>query len=198
MAPTVQPEVIDMQTKAKSNSIITHELSDAGVLTFMVKGAGSFTFDPAMASEVCRKRAAIHGFIQRISDGGALGRDTTTGRPASPEDKRARMERIAQHYASGSVEWSIARAESSGPGLDTLLLAAVAEVRGVTVERVRELIAAGAAKRDMKPGAYLALAAAADAIAPIVTRMKAERAAASGLNANDILDDMDDEEEALM
>ena len=150
MALTVQPEVIDMQTKAKSNSIITHELSDAGVLTFNVKGAGSFTFDPALASAACRARAAIHGFIQRISDGGALGRDTTTGRPASPEDKLARMERIAQHYASGSVEWAIARAESSGPGLDTLLLAAVAEVRGVTIERVREIGRASCRERVFK------------------------------------------------
>ena len=62
-----------MQTKAKANSTITHSMQD-GKIEFRVLNAGSFSFDPDKVSAENRARAMIHGFVQRISDGGALSR----------------------------------------------------------------------------------------------------------------------------
>lgn len=97
-----------MQTKPKANSVITHEVS-GDVITFHVKQAGDVVLDMSRVSEACRERAAIHGFIQRISDGAAMSRNPETGQPATPEEKMARMAALAEHYMSGTSDWSMRR-----------------------------------------------------------------------------------------
>src|SRR4030067_2646371 len=91
-----------MLTKPKANSIITHTLSeDKCVITFTVKDAegagrpGRFTFDVTQVHADMQHMAAIHGFIQRISGGGAMSRGKETGRPATPTEKMARMQTTA-------------------------------------------------------------------------------------------------------
>lgn len=175
-----------MQTKPKSNSIITHTLREDGAILFHVKGCEDIVFDPARVSEPNRLRAMRHGFVQRISDAAAIPRDTTNGQPALPSAKRAAMARLADHYLSGAETWAIDR-EGGGPGLDGTILAAVAEATGRTVEQVRTMVAEGCVKREMKPGAYLNQLATAKAVVPILARM---RAAQSTVNADEELDAM--------
>lgn len=107
-----------MQTKPKSNSVITHEVA-GNVITFHVKQAGDIVFDMDSVSVENRERAAIHGFIQRISDGAAMSRDPVSGKPATPAEKMARMSAIADHYQSGSTDWSMRR---EGTGVEGGLL----------------------------------------------------------------------------
>ena len=107
-----------MQVKPKSNSIITHEVS-GNVITFHVKQAGSIVFDMDKVNPANVSHAAIHGFIQRISDGAAMSRDPQTGQPATPADKHARMQSIAEHYMSGVADWSMRR---EGVGIEGGLL----------------------------------------------------------------------------
>jgi hypothetical protein len=96
------------------------------------------------------------------------------------------MKRLVDHYSSGAEGWSPER-DASGPGLDSLLLAAVAEALGKTVDDVRTLVASGAEKAGCKPSEYLAAASSSAKAAPIVARMRGERAGVSG---DDILADM--------
>lgn len=91
-----------MQTKPKSNSVVTHEVMGS-VITFHVRDAGSFEIDTANLSPGIMVQAALHGIIQKVSDGAAIGRDPETGKPASPADKQARMQAIANGLEKG--EW---------------------------------------------------------------------------------------------
>lgn len=132
-----------MQTKAKSNSIITHALAEDGcTITFKVRGAGEFTFDVLSAHPNMQHRAAIHGFVQRIADGAALSRDTETGKPASPDEKLANMLRIAEHYASGIDQWKL-NSDGTGAGRTSIVVQALAAIQGVShaemLTRVQEL-----------------------------------------------------------
>lgn len=118
-----------MNTKAKSNSVITHELvpgrtvGDACII-FSVVNIGDIKLEISALSESNQERAMIHGMIQRISDAAAIPRDTTTGKSATPQEKFDAMAKLVAHYESGTSEWS--RVRESGEGNSGgLLLAAL-------------------------------------------------------------------------
>jgi len=169
-----------MQTKPKSNSVITHALGEDGVLTFNVIGAGTFPFDISKVSQANRDRAARHGFIQRLTDAAAIGRDKATGASAPPSVKLAAMQRLAEFYMAGGDDWSPAREAGGGPGLDGVILAAVAEATGKTLEEVRVMVAEGAGRKAITPKAYLAALGTAKLVAPIVARIRGKDAGVSG------------------
>lgn len=176
-----------MQTKPKSNSVVTVTAGAGDTLVFDVRGAGTFTFDPASMSAANHRRAMLQGVITRISNGAAIARDKATGASASPAAKFEAIKSIADHLASGSEDWSAARVSGAGraAGGDRLIVAAVAEARGVSAEEVRALVAAEATKRGVKPGALLAALATAKAVAPILARM---RAAESSVDADEVFE----------
>jgi hypothetical protein len=93
-----------MITKPKSNSVITHAL-DGSHLTFMVQDAGNVVLDMDKLSDAVKRRATVHGMIQRISDAAALSRDSVTGKSASAADKLAAMRELVEHYSTGTAEW---------------------------------------------------------------------------------------------
>jgi len=96
-----------MQSKPKSNSVITHVINASGnLLAFRVMGAGEVALDMLKLNEAIITRAAIHGMIQRISDAAAISRDPETGKPATPAEKLAAMSALVEHYHSGASEWS--------------------------------------------------------------------------------------------
>lgn len=101
-----------MQTKPKSNSVVTHTVA-GNVITFHVLGVGDITFDTALVHTAVAERAAVHGFIQRISDAAAISRDPKTGKSATPDEKHDAMLELVNHYQSGSPEWS--RVGQAGP-----------------------------------------------------------------------------------
>lgn len=170
-----------MQTKPKSNSVVTHELhTDIGQVIFKVVGAGEFTLDTTKISEAIRSRAMLHGLIQRISDAAAIGRDPATGKPVAdaPQLKLANMRRLADHYMSGSEFWTVPREPSTGPGLDRLILAAVCEATGKSDADVRLMVSEGSTKHAIAAKVYLESLAGAAKVKPIYERMKAEQASA--------------------
>lgn len=101
-----------MQSKPKANSVITHEVN-GDVILFHVAGAGTLTLDLSKVHADNVQRGAVHGFIQRVSDGAAMSRDPVTGKPATAADKAARMAAIIAHYESGAAEWSM-RGQGTG------------------------------------------------------------------------------------
>lgn len=96
-----------MATDRKRNSVIGHSINEAtGVITFEVVGAGSFSFDVTKAGEANAQKAAFHGYVQKISDKAAIGRDPDTGRSASPKEKYDAMHALAKHLEGGGT-WSM-------------------------------------------------------------------------------------------
>lgn len=88
-----------MESKRKSNSVITHAVAGA-LITFNV-GEQSFTFDAGAGGPEMFQTAAVHGFVQKISDRAAIGRDPETGTSATPEEKFAAMKECADRLMAG-------------------------------------------------------------------------------------------------
>lgn len=159
-----------MQTKPKSNSIITHTaaVTDQGYneITFTVRGAGQVTVDFEMLHPTIVARAAVHGMIQRISDAAAISRNTENGLAATPADKLLAMEKLVAHYHSGTDQWS--RVQSGGPK-GGLLFKALCEMYGddKTPEEIREFLDSLSDKEQ----AGLRLDSE---VAPIIARLKEE------------------------
>ena len=121
-----------MQTKPKSNSVITHALQQradgTALLTFIVKDVGNVVLDTAKCHAAVRAKAETHGWFQRINDAAAISRNTETGKPASPKDKFDALRALVEHYHSGTSDWS--RKSERLPGRDSsaLLIEAMCEV----------------------------------------------------------------------
>lgn len=102
-------------TGKRANWTIAHKVDvEAGAITWNVKGAGEIKLDLALVHEENRKRAMLHGFVQRVSDAAAQGRDGKTGASATPQQKYEAMRRLVEHYQGGSAEWSPARTGDGG------------------------------------------------------------------------------------
>src|SRR5437899_11211028 len=104
-----------MQSKRKSNSVITHTVHSGGLVDFTVEGAGSFAFDIGKLSSDLMQQAAIHGVVQKISDRAAIGRDPETGASASPEEKFAAMKECADRLMAGGP-WNATPTGGVGTG----------------------------------------------------------------------------------
>lgn len=118
-------------------------------------------------------RAMMHGYKQKISDAGAMARDTETGL-ADNAARVEKMRRMAETLASG--QWELERTGGgAGPGV---LARAISEAMGKDIVVVREWLkkmsAADKAALRMDPR-----------ILPIVQRMEAE--SASGVDTEDLL-----------
>lgn len=176
-----------MQTKEKTNSIVTHFLRPDGSLGFKVKlGKDAetgearyeeFSFDPTKAHQACRERAEMHGWIQRISDGAALSRDPETGLPATPESKAARMKRLAAHYESGAEGWSMQRsAGGEGPDAGLIITAMCNSVAGGDIDRANFLVQGLADKKAIDRKAALRMWADTKEVAEAIAAIRAARA----------------------
>lgn len=178
-----------MQAKPKVNSVITHALSeDKCIITFTVKDAegpgrpGRFTFDVTAAHPNMQHMAAVHGFIQRISDGAAMSRNKETGKPATPAEKMARMQAIADHYASGADTWAMNRTaggEGRGQG-PSIVVRAFAAIQGLSVADALARVREQAEKQRVTTKAYLKKLATAKAIIDKVAELRAAEASADG------------------
>ena len=99
-------------TGKRANWTIAHKVEGEGenaVIKFAVKGAGDLELKLKEVSIPNLLRAQVHGFVQRISDAAAMARDSKTGASATPQQKFEAMQRLVEHYQSGSSEWSPAR-----------------------------------------------------------------------------------------
>jgi hypothetical protein len=158
-----------MNTKAKSNSVITHEVQtgDEGtIIRFNVLGAGTVELNLDDCHNDIIQRAAVHGMIQRISDAAAIGRNPETGQSASPQDKLSAMTALVEHYTTGTSEWS--RRPQAGEGRSGgLLFRALCQMsEGTrTPEEIREWMAG-------KTKAQLAALRASERVAAIIATLR--------------------------
>lgn len=173
-----------MQTKAKSNSVITSTFdSDTRVLTFNVLGQGSLRLDLNRVSAANLARAAVHGFNQRIPDSAAIGQADSDGVPiAADERTRMKFERmrvLCEHYETGTEDWARRAAGGEG-GARSITLEALARVQACTYEEAQALVARRAEKSGKKPAAILAVLRNASAIAAAILKIREERTASAG------------------
>ena len=183
-----------MQTKAKANSTITHSMQD-GKIEFRVLNAGSFSFDPDKVSAENRARAMIHGFVQRISDGGALSRNPETGLPATPADKMARMQRIADHLMSGATEWAL-RVAAAGQPDSGLTLMGIMRALKLDLDATERFLAKLMVKWELDRTATIKRLGESPDVVQAIGDIKAERAASqTKVNASSLLDEIDAGEE---
>lgn len=118
-------------------------------------------------------RAMMHGYKQKISDAGAMARDTETGK-ADNEARVEKMRRMAEALANG--DWELQR--TGGGGGAGVLAKAVAEALGKDLAVVQEWLKGKSAAEK------LALRNASN-ILPIVQRMEAE--AAKSIDTDELL-----------
>jgi hypothetical protein len=178
-----------MQTKLKVNSVITHERLESGAIRFNVRGAGFVDFNLQKVHAANRDYAALHGFIQRISDGAAMSRDSTNGAPASPADKLAAMERLVEHYESGSDQWRLT-ATGEGGGR-SITVEAIAQVQSVDYDTAYARVEAFAAKRfegDTKKA--LAFFRDSEKVRTAMDAIKASRVGAPKIDADAALNEL--------
>jgi len=95
-----------MTTKSNTTRarVITTTLNDdATVMTFNVAGAGTFAIGLNDLSDDIRNAAMWHGLKQKVSDAAAISVNDD-GTPATPADKFAAMQSVADNLRNG--DWS--------------------------------------------------------------------------------------------
>ena len=172
-----------MNSKVKSNSVVTHSI-EGGAIKFTVRDAGEFTLDVTALHADIRARAAIHGLVQRISDKAALGFNKEANRYATPAEKFAAMKALADHYTSGSAEWSVRAAgerDTSG-----LTIQAIANVKGVDAAAARAMVERLAEKAGKEVKTILAELRNAEKVGAEIARIKAANAPATDISLDDL------------
>jgi hypothetical protein len=182
-----------MQSKAKVNSTITHAVVD-GKLEFTILGAGKIVFDPNKVSAANRARAMVHGFIQRISDGGAVSRADAEGRIIPAEQLAAarfeRMSAITAHLESGSDDWNIRAPAARGVDAGLTIRAMIRAGLAADVDAANGLVDRLATKRDVDRAAALRVWATSDKVAKAIAEIRADDAPTG---ADDLLAELGDE-----
>ena len=171
---------------AKANAVITHKINADGTIEFRVIGAETFTFNPAKASGPNNKRAALHGWIQRISDRGALGFNKTLNRYATAAEKAARMKAYVEFIEAGGVEWDM-RAVKVEAGPDQTIIQGLCAVYGIEMDVMLAKLPGQAAARGQSVKEYLeacmlGTSPKADALRTTVAGIRASEA---GMKADD-------------
>lgn len=169
--------------KKRANSIISKRVWQ-GNREYTVHGVGTLVVYPDKMSAECRAYAMGHGIDQRVCDAAALSRDTSTGKSATPQEKFEAMRRIVDHLNSGSTDWAIRVAASSGPDAG-LTLQAMMRALGKSLDGVEALIAATMTKRGVERGEALKIWANAKQVAQAILDIKRERAE-GGADAADL------------
>lgn len=161
--------------KKRANSIITTTVA-GNDLTFHVHGVGDLTLNMDKVSAANQRRATIHGMRQRVNDSAAIPCDPNTGKPATPAEKYAAMERIVSHYNSGAEDWAINRAEGGGGRESGVTLRAVAAVQGVDEATMRGRLEELAERKGTTTRALLTTLAKQEAVARKIAEFRAENA----------------------
>jgi hypothetical protein len=141
-------------------SAITTSIAN-GLLTIKVQGYPPIIIDPAELSADLVAQAALHGFKQKYCDKAALGADATLA------EKYASIRRMVEWHADG-CEWNMVAAGDGSSG-DSLLARALQDACNLDRDAAREAVA----KMDKKTQAAMR---ASPELAPIISRLKAERA----------------------
>ena len=108
-------------------------------ITFSVLNTGSVLLDVVKCGEEMARKAAFHGYEQKVRDAAAMSRDVKTGRSATPAEKLTAMRQVVENLHAGL--WNV-RAAAKAALNRACLFAAIAAVRGVSPELVASKMAA--------------------------------------------------------
>ena len=176
--------------KTKSNAVVSTTVTNDGVIHITVLGAGKVEFDPNQCQADMRKHAELHGWIQRLADGAAKSRDSKTGLPATPADKLAAIQTIADYYLKGATEWKMKGSGGGRMPMSELILEALCRVNDIPLETMRERINRMAEVKGTKAATLLATLGTQKDVAAMVLTIQAERAASTGIDAEDLMADL--------
>jgi len=158
--------------KVKSNAVVTANWINPLQLELVVKDAGTIVFDMGVINTALLERATQHGFEQRLRDRAAMSADNKTGLSATAQDKFERIKALVEHYHAGG-EWEMRGAGGGGKKAETeWILEALAAVKDTTVDKMREMVAAAAAKKGIATDKYLKQVATVEAVALKVAQLK--------------------------
>lgn len=185
--------ILDMP-KAKAGATLSIVPQHGGTIQITVRGFDPIVFDPMKASLLNRRRAEFHGWKQRLGDAAAVEADTATGR-TDPAEKVRRIAALVEFYQAGGDDWSRkagggARAETR---VDLVLQAMVNLGKARDTEHARARVEAAARKAESTfEDMVKALAKTADLSAEIARIKAANEAARNPLNADALLDGLDE------
>lgn len=164
-------------TNAKRIPAVTTRYDfDNGTFYIMFAEGDGFSFQPADLDQRIIEHAVAHGLNAKLVDAAAISRDTTTGKSATVTEKREAVLAVAQRLLAG--EWNRPRAAADSA---TLLLQAMARVfPEATPEALR-------AKHDAWSDDERKAVRLNPRIARALADIQAERAAAKGLDSDDLL-----------
>lgn len=170
--------------KPKSNSVVTVAQTEAGMILVTVLNAGVVEFDPSKAHASNRKHAEFHGWKQRLSDAAAMSRDPANGAAATPKEKMEAIAELAEHYMSGSEEWSRA---GGGGGAKSLTIEAIARVQGISYEDADAQVTAMAAEKKEDRKKTLAFLGTGARVMAAMKALRDERMPAPVVDADEAL-----------
>lgn len=149
---------------------------------FTFANAPAISIDLAALTPEIRHQLMLHGLKQKIVDAAAIPRCTDTGRAASDADKIDAMRAVAERLMAG--EWNATR--EGGGATGGLLLRALIEL--YPAKSRESLVDYLGGKSDKEKAALRA----SPKIAPIIDRLKAEAGRAGGIDADDLLGELED------
>ena len=181
--------------KLKENQSIKPVIDvDAGTVTFIIRDREPLTLTIGKLHPDVVKRAALVGMAQvRIVDAAAISATDDDGNLLDAETrldtKRERMEALVEHYETGTPDWS--RKGTGEGGGRSITLEAIARVKSVDYETAKAMVARMAEKAhggDTKKA--LAFLRTGRKIAEAVNAIRAERAPAPKIDADNALKDL--------
>jgi hypothetical protein len=170
-----------MDTSSKKVADITTDIMGSK-LTITVSNGEFIELDVTKLSPAMQLQAMLHGMKQKIVDAAAIPRNTETGKSATISDKYEAMLEVANRVMFG--EWNKARGDGSGKGSKSYLCEALMELYKKDRATVTNFLKGKSA--DEKA----ALSANAKVVA-IVARLQAEKVAASGIDSDAILGELE-------
>lgn len=135
----------------------------------------------ALTPEI-KHQLMVHGLKQKVADAAAIPRSTETGRAASDEEKIDAMRAVANRLMMG--QWNATR--EGGGATGGLLLRALIELYPTKTRE--QLVDYLAGKTDKEKAALRT----SPKIAPIIDRLKAEAGRDTGVDADELLSDLED------
>ena len=139
-------------------------------------------FDRSTLTPAIQTALMWHGLKQKLADGAAMSRNPETGRPATAEDKIARMMAIGERLLAG--QWR-APAEGGANEGGLLLAALVRLYPAKTREQLVEYLAGRSDAERTK-------LRTSSRVAPIIDEIRAERGKASTIDVDALLGELED------
>ena len=172
---------------AKVNRAITFETND-NIITFKSGNGDSFSFDTLDLSFEARHQAVLFGVARKVVNAAALDAGSTVA------EKWAEVLVVAERLASGGT-WNGAGREK-GTSEGGLVIEALMRAYGDTREKAELAVTKLMAKKGIDRKACLKLWASTEKVGREIAVIKAERAAkiaaSANLDADELMDSLDD------